>query len=341
MLTEIGESDDIPHVLGVGLRIHDPHLDPRDVHPGIRNRQALHGLVVLIEEVLREEIVPVGFVVVSTDVELLRLGAAFNFDLLALAFLLGENGRVVQTSPLGLQLDTEQTLAPRNQGSREGHGNVPRLEIFQDVILFPLEANVHLVLKIEERFRIVIRSQVNFVANLSTDVELDALVKIKRRDAALAFGNPRVLGVGNVDTKREFRRTLGLYFDFVAAENGFEQFAVHRQLWGERTLRLIVFGLEVIPIFRQVAGDVVVEVFVERQERRRPVQQGVANALLDAVQARGFVEDNFIVEILRPSEIKARWTLRWIVLILPTKGEWQDDGKRVVRCFLCGLSPHA
>ena len=88
MLPEVGKSNDVPDVLGVGLRIDDPHLDAGDVHARVGHRQALHRLVVLIEEVLRKKVVPVGFVIVRADVEFLRLGAPFHFNLPALALLL-------------------------------------------------------------------------------------------------------------------------------------------------------------------------------------------------------------------------------------------------------------
>ena len=218
---------------------------------------------------------------------------------------------------------------------------MPRFKVFQNVVLFALETDVHLVFKVEQRFRIVVGSEFDFVANFSADVQLNTLVKIKRRDAALAFGDSRVLGVGDVDTKGEFRRSLWLDFDFVASENRLKQLAVHGEFWSEGTFRFVIFGLEVCPIFSQVAGDVVVEVFVKRQVRRRPVQQGVANALLDAVQPGGFVENNLVIEVLRPCKIEACWAFRRVELVLPSERERQDDGQRVVRRILRGLSPHA
>ena len=215
------------------------------------------------------------------------------------------------------------------------------LKVFQDVVLFALETDVHLVFKIEEGFGVVVGPKINLVANLSADIQLDALVKVKRRDAALAFRDSGVLGVGDVDAKGEFRRALRLDFDFVASENRLKQLAVHRQFRSESAFRFVIFGLEVCPIFSQVARDVVVEVFVERQVGRRPVQQGVANALLDAVQPGGFVENNLIVEVLRPCKIEACWAFRRIELVLPSERVRQDDGQRVVRRILRGLSPHA
>ena len=218
---------------------------------------------------------------------------------------------------------------------------MPRFKVFQDVVLFALETDVHLVFKVEQRFGVVVGSEFDFVANFSADVQLNALVKIKRRDTPLAFRDSRVLGVGDVDAKREFRRSLWLDFDFVASENRLKQLAVHGQFWSEGAFRFVIFGLEVCPIFSQVAGDVVVEVFVKRQVRRRPVQQGVADALLDAIQPGGFVENYLVIEVLRPCKIKACWAFRRVELVLPSEREGQDDGQRVVRRILCGLSPHA
>ena len=63
-----------------------------------------------------------------------------------------------------------------------------RLKVFQNVVLFALETDVHLIFKIEQRFGVVVGSEFDFVANFSADVQLNALIKIKRCDAALAFG---------------------------------------------------------------------------------------------------------------------------------------------------------
>ena len=110
VLAQVGERHDVPDVLGVGLGVDHVHLNAVDHRPGIGHGQGPHRHVVLVDEVLRQEVVAVGLVVVGADVELLRLGATLDFDFTALAFLLAEHRGVVEAPPLGFQLDPEQAL---------------------------------------------------------------------------------------------------------------------------------------------------------------------------------------------------------------------------------------
>ena len=88
VLTQVRESDDVSNVLRIRLGIDDPHLNSRDVHSRRRNGQALHRRIVEVMKILGEEVVAIGFVIVSADVKLLGLRASLHFDFLPLAFLL-------------------------------------------------------------------------------------------------------------------------------------------------------------------------------------------------------------------------------------------------------------
>ena len=121
-------------------------------------------------EVLRQEVVTVRLVVVRSDVKFLRLGTAFHFDFASFALLLAENGGVVKAPPLRFHLHPKQTLGALNQGTIQRHADVSRLDVFQDVVLLALEADVHLVFKIEQRLRVVLGAKLNLVADFSRDV---------------------------------------------------------------------------------------------------------------------------------------------------------------------------
>ena len=193
VFTQICEGHDVPHVLDIRLHVHHIHFDAVDHGAGVGHRQGLHRLVVLVHEILRQEEVAVGFVVVRPDVKFLGLCATLHFNLAALAFLLAEHGGVVQPAPLGFQFDPKQTLRAGNQRTVQRHVDVAGLHVLQDVVLFSLEANVHLVLKIEQRLCVVLGAEFNLVANLAVEVQLDALVKIHAPSVPLALGNARVV----------------------------------------------------------------------------------------------------------------------------------------------------
>ena len=266
MLAQIREGHNVPNVLGVRLCVDDVNLNPVDHGPRVGHRQGLHRVVVLVDEVLRQEVVSVGFVVVGADVEFLRLGPALHFNLTPLPLLLAEHCGVVEAAPLGLELQTKQTLRPRNQAAVERHVDVAGLDVLENVVLFALEANVHLVLKVEERLGVVLRAEFNLVANLAANVQLDALIEIHRTCAALTFRNAGVLGVVPGVAQGDFSRSLRLDLDLVAPKNHLEELAVDFELGGERAVRFVFLFLEFVPEFGEVAFDVVVQVFVQGEQ---------------------------------------------------------------------------
>ena len=286
---DVGEREDVPHILGVGLRIDHVHLDPRDAGSRIHHRQALHRPVVLVPEILGQEEMSVGLIVVGPDVELLGLGAPLHLNLFALALLLAEHGGVVHLAPLRFQLGAEQRLTALNQGALKRHADVARLDVFQDVVLLPLEADVHLVLEVECRLRVVIRSEVDFLTDASVDGQLDALVKIKRGDGPIPLGKARVLRFAVPNPKIELGRTLGPDFNFVRSENGLKNLRVHRQLRGKAALLLVDLILHFVPELTDVLVNVVFEKLIQGQERGVPEVQRVSKPLTDDVLPRGLI----------------------------------------------------
>ena len=165
VLTQVGERQNVPHVLCVGLGIDRIHLNSRDPCTRVHHRQTFHGVVVGVAEVLRQEIVTVRLVVVCADVELLSLGSPFYFDFLTLSFLLAENRGVVNLAPLRLEFGSKQRLTSLYQRALQRHRDVARLDVLQDVVFFPLKTDVHLIFEIKRGLGIVVGSQVDFVSN--------------------------------------------------------------------------------------------------------------------------------------------------------------------------------
>ena len=116
----------------------------------------------------------------------------------------------------------------------------------------------------------------------------------------MTFRNARVLRIVPRVTQGDFRGSLGLDFDLVAAENHLEQLAVDLQLRRKGAVSLVLLFLELVPKLRQVAFDVVVQVLVQREQARRTKFQGVADGLLDLVHPCEGVVHNAVVEVARP-----------------------------------------
>ena len=254
----------------------------------------------MIDKVLRKEVVPIGFVVVSTDVELLGLGPAFHLNFTALPLLLAENCRVVQTPPLRFQFHTKQTLRTSNQAAVQWHADVSRLNVFQDVVLLSLKANVHLVFEIEQRLGVELGAKLNLVSNFAAEVELNPLVKIHRPRPALALGNPRVFRVVPSVAQGDFCRPLWLDFNLIAAEDHLKELAVDLQLRGKSAVRFIFLFLQFVPELTEVTRDVVVQILVQGEHTRRSELEGVADGLLHLIQARDGVVNHAIIEIAGP-----------------------------------------
>ena len=340
MLAQVRERDDVSHVLGVGLGVDHVHLDRVDHGTGVGHRQGPHGHVVLVDEVLRQEVVSVGLVVVGADVELLGLRATLDLNFTPLPLLLAEHRGVVEPSPLRFQLDPKQALGAHNQTAVERHVDVARLDVFQNVVLLPLETDVHLVLKIKQRLRVELGAQLNFVADASADVQLDALVEVHGTRPALTLRNPRVLGVVPGVAKRNFSRSLRLDFNLVAAENHLEQLAVDLQLGGEGFVSGILLLLELVPKFAQVALDVVVQILVQREHAGRPKQERVADGLLHLVHPRDRVVHHAVVEVARPLQRHPARKFSGVVGVRVVVRERQVVGDRVRRGAR-GLGPDA
>ena len=232
---------------------------------------------------------PVGLVVVGPNVKLLCLSSPLNFDFLSLSLLLTEHGGVVHLAPLRLELGTKQRLTSLNQRALEGHADVSRLDVFENVVFFPLEPDVHLVLKIESGFRVVVGSQVDFLSDASIDGQLNPLVKIKGGDRPVSLRQPRVFGFAVPHAKIQFRRSLRLDLNLVGTENGFEDFGVNGQLGSKTAFLFIQFVLHLRPELTQVLVDVVLQEFIERQVGRISEVQGVSQPLTHHILTRGLV----------------------------------------------------
>ena len=333
MLTDIREGEDVPDVLGVGLRIDHIDLNPRDARPRIDHGQALHGIVIPVPEIAGQEIVPVGLIVVRPDVEFLRLRPALHLDFLPLSLLLAEDGGVVHLAPLGLELQAEEGLAALNERALQRHVDVARLDVLQDVVLLALEPDVHLVLEVEGGLGVVVRSEVDLFTDAAVDGQLDALVEVKGGDGPVSLGQARILGLAVAQAEVELRRTLRPDLNLVGAEDGLEDLRVDCQLWGKAPLFLVQLVLHLIPELAEVLIDVVFEELIEREVGRIPEVEGVPEALAHHILPRGLVVIHPVLDDVGKTEAHATRRFRG-VRDIRTVGKRQVHVHRVGQLIL-------
>ena len=100
---------------------------------------------------------PVGFVIVSADVEFLGLAPPSTSISLRSPFCC-ENTVVLYRRPHWVSNFTPNKLwLPVIKVPGKGM-EMCRFKVFQDVVLFALETDVHLVFKVEQRFGVVVGS---------------------------------------------------------------------------------------------------------------------------------------------------------------------------------------
>ena len=113
---EVHKAHHVAHVGADLVAVGYPNFYPGNDYIGANHRQSGHGGIVLVAEVLGEEEVAVGVVLVYRDVEARGLRTALHCHRLGLAALLRHDGGYPQAPKLHFGFDTEQALAALDEG---------------------------------------------------------------------------------------------------------------------------------------------------------------------------------------------------------------------------------
>src|SRR5688572_28403738 len=146
VFTQVGKGKDVP-VIGngrVGIRYPDFYFG--DVDARADNGKAGQGRIVRIVEMLGEEIVLVGFVVVAFYFKVIGLRTALYFYFRLFSFLLGKHAGYREAAELELGLDTEQALAAGDQRTGKRHSDVTGFNTFDDVVFKAGPLQLHFIL---------------------------------------------------------------------------------------------------------------------------------------------------------------------------------------------------
>ena len=184
VFAQVGEGKDVAVVGHGGSHIGAPHFHADNLDVGVGRGEGGHGFVVVVVEVLSDKVVAVFFILVGTDLEFLRGGAALHAHVLGAGLFLRHDGVDGQFAELELGVDAEQLLAAVDEGGVEGEGDVGGLEELQDVVFLAFVFEFYLVFEIEGGLGVPVDVEVEEVSNLCVEVDLDVLVEVEGGDTA-------------------------------------------------------------------------------------------------------------------------------------------------------------
>ena len=131
--------------------IGDPYLDLIDLRTAGDVRHILHCLLVMLAEEMGEEEMAVLIIGVTADVEFRCLRTALTAHRLRLAVLLRDEGLDLEFTELEVRFDTKERLAASDEGGRQIHRDVTRLDGLDDVVLFAFVVQFEVLLVKGER----------------------------------------------------------------------------------------------------------------------------------------------------------------------------------------------
>ena len=170
VLAQVHEADKVTALLIVGVLVGDPNFDARDLDTGRHMRQTCGEPVVIVVEILRQEKVPVGVVIIALHLELGALHAALCADCFGLGVLLRHQSGQGQIAELELALDTEQRRTSADQTRSGGHADVADFEILDYLVLLSFIRQFQVLgIEIERSVGVVSHVELQFVAHRRVD----------------------------------------------------------------------------------------------------------------------------------------------------------------------------
>ena len=298
IFTQVRERHEVPGLLEVLTHVRDPHLDALDQHTTIHRGKRPQGLVVAVAEVVAQEIVLVGLVLIRLDVEHGGLRTTLGLHVAPLPFLLAEDGRGGEPSETQFGLQAEEALAPLDQGAAQGKTDVAGLDLLDDLVLVTRVVQLHLVLEVEGGLRVVVGVDLQLLTDITHQVQLDPLVEVEGGDAPLIDGDPRILRLADVHPEDDLGRSPGFDVDGITPEDPVEGLATHLDRGDQRLLRALAVLLHTVqPVVVHAALHVVVEVLLQRHAHGRPVIEGAAYGTAHDVLPAFGVVDHFVLDV--------------------------------------------
>ena len=229
-LTEVHETDNVSGIIGNVGSVGDPDFNLGDLDSRSDDRELLKPLVVILVEVLTQEEVSVGLVLINSDFEFLGTSTALHINSAGLTLLFGKYSSNGGFSESSLRLNPEEALGPRNERGVQGQTNISDFESLDDFIFIPGVLEFHLVFEAEGGLGIVVRCDAQFVSDGTGDVHLDALVKIEASGTAISFGKSGVICSVDHGPKNQRSRPTGSDIYSVPSKESIEVFTANLEL---------------------------------------------------------------------------------------------------------------
>ena len=308
-LAEVGKGHDVAGVRRRAGLVGHPHLDTGDVHAGGQVGQLLHGGIVTLTEIARQEEVAVLFVVGHVQFEGCQLRAALAGDALRGGVLLRQHGLQLQLAELHVGAHAEEAGGSLDQRVVRREGDVAGLDELDDFVFLALVAQLQVLgVEVEGGIGVVVQRHVHLVAYLAGDVEVDFLVEIDRLGVTVALGQRRVVDVLEVGTELQLCGTLGLDAHTARAE----------YLLGGADVEVHVGKVEFLLAFvRHVLGILLAEELVHLAalaplvilfggHQHRGIQVAVTNLRANDVHAGRVVVLYLLLDILGEVQVEGR-----------------------------------
>ncbi len=134
-----------------------------------------------------QEKVAVCFIIISIYLKFAYLGTAFDIYCRCFAFLLGKDSCNVQFPELHFGLQPEKTVTACYQSPGKRKRDIPYLNLFNDLIIFPCILKFGPVLKFEHGISVVIDPKLHLITNCTGHIHHYLFLEIKCRNGLELF----------------------------------------------------------------------------------------------------------------------------------------------------------
>ena len=215
---QVGKGHDVSGVGGGSVLVGHPHFHAVDGDAALYVGQAFHPTRVVVAEVVSQEEVAVGFIVVPLNFKGCELCAALRGDRLGHRFLLRGYGLQFQFAELQVGANTEERTGTLYQTIVRRHGDVTAFQEFYNLIFLALILQFEAFrVEAEGRFGVVIEVHLHLVTDFALYAEVDGFVEIKSEGLALSDGQAWVVDAFHVGT--DFQAGASLCLDLHAARS--------------------------------------------------------------------------------------------------------------------------
>ena len=143
----------------------------------------------------------VCLVIISTNIKFYFLCSSFSSHLSSFTFLLRVNGSHCHATKPQLCFNTEQRLTSTDQTALKRKRNVSQFYFLNYLIFITRILEFHLIFKVKCSLGIVVGLNLELIPNISNNVKLNILSKIKNRYPSLVDWNRRILSFRAINTK--------------------------------------------------------------------------------------------------------------------------------------------